>query len=378
MKRSFKHIWVPLLLVSVLFCCGTAQAKTAEKGFLVRWWERVTRSEVQNPKPPVSEPVSEKPVLPPKDIPAQAVKETEIEKKQSELTETEITGSVEEIMPAAKEEKKVSDINSKLTANDAVIKGIEAELKRNPELMETIPNLYEKLSVKDKRSYYYYAPQGEAARRLIRLDSETLNGLRKKIDEEKVKIKKRTEIPPRAPAMLIPKDSKVPVVEAPGDVEEAEMSEDATTESGEEPEREEIPLDKDEMLERIEKRLKIYSEIIYIIPGLSFTETDSGDRKYFYTGEGGEALPLDALDKETLYNLFSRINNEATRINTERLVRQLQQLEQIRRSSQNIPQPPPQPMAPPQVFIPPQPPPMPPQPPRIPTPPAPPAQPPRR
>ncbi|MDP8299047.1 MAG: hypothetical protein P9L88_04010 [Candidatus Tantalella remota] len=369
MKRSLKYILGPILLVSILFCCGTAHAKAPEKGFLVRWWERITHSEVQKPKPPVAEPT--------------AAKETEIEKKQVEFplkpvpqVKPKAVEKVEEIMPSVKKEKKTAAIPADLAANEPLVKEIEARLKKKPALMETIPNLYSKKSVKDEGFYYYYAPPGETARRLIRLDRETLNGLLKKIDEEKAKVP--AKVLPRVPAMLIPKDSKVPVVEALEESEELEKDEAMDTEAEEETLEEEIPLDKDEMLERIEKRLKVYSEIIYIIPGLSFSETDSGGREYFYTGDSGKTLPLDALNKKTLYNLFSRINNEATRINTERLVRQLQQLEQIRRSSQNIPQPPPQPMSPPQVFIPPQPPPRPQMPPQPPRPPAPPAQPPRR
>ncbi|MGB2629850.1 MAG: hypothetical protein WBD24_04655 [Candidatus Omnitrophota bacterium] len=129
-------------------------------------------------------------------------------------------------------------------------------------------------------------------------------------------------------------------------------------------------LPKAKMLENIERRLKVYPQIIDIIPSLSRGEdTEEGEPRYYHASSEGVLVDLKDLDKDTLYKLFVRVNHEATRIHTERLVRQIQQQEQLMRSIRSIPRPPQQPVQPPspppeppKVYTPPKPPPLPPQP----------------
>ncbi|MFQ5952851.1 MAG: hypothetical protein ACE5JK_05555, partial [Candidatus Omnitrophota bacterium] len=121
-----------------------------------------------------------------------------------------------------------------------------------------------------------------------------------------------------------------------------------------------ITISKEKMIEIIERRLKVYPQIIDIIPALSRAETAKGEAGYYYVSSEGARIKLEDLDKKKLYNLFVRINHEATRIHTERLLRQIRQQEQLMRSIQSIPRPPQQPVSPPSP---------PPEPPRVYTPP---------
>ncbi|MFH1553029.1 MAG: hypothetical protein ABID83_05275 [Candidatus Omnitrophota bacterium] len=198
---------------------------------------------------------------------------------------------------------------------------------------------------------------------------------KKPIEEEK-----KAEAKKREP---LPQEEKIkPVVKETAPVEKKVEVPEETEPT--QPVRE-IPFSKQEMIDVIEKRLEIYSEIIYMISGLSFEETEDGGKGYFYETSEGDIVKLSDLDKETLHGLFVRVNNEATRISSERLMQQLQQQEQIIRSIQHAPQQPPrtytppqppriytppqQPAQPPQIFTPPQQPAQPPQPPQQPTPP---------
>ncbi len=134
-------------------------------------------------------------------------------------------------------------------------------------------------------------------------------------------------------------------------------------------------LSRDQMVKIIERRLKSYPQIVLIIPGLEVRQSQEGKEETYYTDKGGIALKLEQLEKESLLRLFGRVNNEATKINTERIIRQIQQQEQLMRQiQQGIPRQPQQPPRvftpppqPPQVFTPPQQ--LPQQPPRIQTPP---------
>jgi hypothetical protein len=134
-------------------------------------------------------------------------------------------------------------------------------------------------------------------------------------------------------------------------------------------------LSKKQMAETVERRLKVYSQILFMIPELQMKKSESGEEEYYYASGDGIALKLRDLDEKTLRELFNRVNNEATRMNTERLHLQLLQQQQLMRTLQQMPQPPQQPPQPPQVFTPP---PQPPQPPRVFNPPPPPPEPPRR
>lgn len=165
---------------------------------------------------------------------------------------------------------------------------------------------------------------------------------------------------PQAPSPSAPSEPQPPIQDEP--------AADAEPEIEEEEEEREIPHTKDEMLDVIGKRLKVFGEIEYIIPNLFSRIAPDGQKEYYYAPDGGVALKLRDLDKGDLFDLYVRVNNEATRINTERILRQIQQQEQIMRQIQlqqqqmqqqqvlQPPQPPQQPPQPPQVYTPPQPP----------------------
>ena len=89
---------------------------------------------------------------------------------------------------------------------------------------------------------------------------------------------------------------------------------------------------------------------------------------YYYAPPDGIAMKLEELDEKTLYNLYVKVNQAATRLHTERILGQLRQQEQLRRlqNLQRPPQVPRQPVQPPKLpqdYIPPQPPRQPPAPP---------------
>ena len=134
------------------------------------------------------------------------------------------------------------------------------------------------------------------------------------------------------------------------------------------PPKRKVVIPKERMLEVINRRLKVFPQIIDIIPYLSRGEvTEEGEVEYRYILSDGTQVKLEDLDKDTLYNLYVRVNNEATRLHTERILRQIQQQEQLMRSMKGAPRPPRQPVSPPQP---------PPEPPKVYTPPRTPAQPP--
>ena len=152
--------------------------------------------------------------------------------------------------------------------------------------------------------------------------------------------------------------------------ESVDMIEDEGTAGSAEKQKPE--LSSDEMIKVIERRLKSYPQIANFIPGLEIRQGQDGKEEIYYTDKGVIALKLGQLEKESLSHLFGRVNNEAVKINTERIIKQIRQQEELRRQAQQgIPRQPPQP--PPRVYTPPPPTPQaytpPPQPPRGYTPP---------
>jgi hypothetical protein len=77
-------------------------------------------------------------------------------------------------------------------------------------------------------------------------------------------------------------------------------------------------LTKPEMIERIQKNLDSFNEIVGLVPGLK-KETDAKG-KVSYTYQGSK---LEDLSKEQLAKVYSRVNNEAVRLRTDRLNKQL-------------------------------------------------------
>jgi len=81
---------------------------------------------------------------------------------------------------------------------------------------------------------------------------------------------------------------------------------------------------KEEITADIKESLIGKDEIINMIPGMTKEKDEAGNTVYKYNG-----TKLEGLDKEALWKLFGRVRNEVTRINTERLNRQLAQIRQI-------------------------------------------------
>ncbi len=158
-----------------------------------------------------------------------------------------------------------------------------------------------------------------------------------------------------------------PVREAPAAGPQREAPEAPQKKKAEEPEEkperrqiseEEIP-PKAEMIDKIKKRLDRFPEILDVYPSLSFRET-AGVKEYFYVTPEGVEVELASLDDKTLYALQIMVSRMATQINTERIMKMLQQQEQIRRMQnlqQQVPSQPPslpaQPPTTPQVYTPP-------------------------
>lgn len=81
---------------------------------------------------------------------------------------------------------------------------------------------------------------------------------------------------------------------------------------------------KADIVTRIKNALTNKDEIIQTIQGLAKEQDASGNVAYKYNG-----VKLDDVDKETLWKILGRAQNEATRINMDRLNRQLAQIKQI-------------------------------------------------
>lgn len=145
-------------------------------------------------------------------------------------------------------------------------------------------------------------------------------------------------------------------------------------------EKERPKLTKEQMATTIEKRVKVYGQLLFMIPNLKMRKSESGADELYFVTDAGVAVKLRDLEEKDLRDLFNRVNNEATRLNTERLHLQLQQQQQLMRTlqQQQTMQQQQRPPQTPQIYGPPPQPPTPPQPPRVFTPPSPPPEPPRR
>jgi len=176
----------------------------------------------------------------------------------------------------------------------------------------------------------------------IKLEKEGLEAPVEKMAGEETAEKKEV-----IPAVQEEKKEEAPpaaekVEEAEKDIEYIEESEEVE-EPGKEEAAEgkkkprEIPYSKEEMIEVIKKRLTTFQQILYMIPGLSMEKAPEGEVEYFYEAQekpGTKPLSLSELDKDTVYKIFVRVNNEATRLQTERLMQQLQQQENLMRTIQ--------------------------------------------
>lgn len=101
-------------------------------------------------------------------------------------------------------------------------------------------------------------------------------------------------------------------------------------------------ISKKELKERIKTILEFTPEINDFIPELKILRGAEGDITGIDYKIDGFFRSIEKLDKEALLKVYGRISNEMTRIQSERIQRQLEAM----RASQNIPKPP-------QVSIPP-------------------------
>ena len=243
------------------------------------------------------------------------------------------------------------------------------------------------------------APEPVKKKKFVPVEKKTVEPVMPKMkpaEEIKESIKEKA---PEKVVTDVPEESKVTIEEETVSEKEAPVIEEETVETSietedqegigaeaeetivddegevEEPSERVIPFTKEEMVDVIKKRVEIFSQLRYMLPNLVIEQAEDGSNQYLYDSPEKGMIDLLDVDKETLHDLFVRANNEATRINTERVMKQMQQQQQLMRTlqqQQRFSQPPPTPSAPPKVYIPP-------QPPRQPTPPPPPPpQPPRR
>ena len=354
---------VIFICVISLISAGFAQEVRAQekKGFFVRMWERFkTRSEEQKTEAPVP-----KTLAVPKPKPAEPVLPKTPEPEAPAVKKVQVPVSKERMMAS-----------------------IEKATQAYPEIFDIMPGLVRKGTIRGGEELYY-GPQDGVKLKVNSLDGKELFELFQKVSRAAVTaMKQRQEAPPVVPKEPEPEPKLEPnpepeikpdlkeevspelvtirtqqPLEADEFVEDIDFSEELPEEepaaSGEATTRPEIPVSKEKMLEIIKKRLDIYSELIFMVPDLAFRETTDGGKQYYFAPADQIAQKIEDLDKETLHKLFVRINNEATRINTQRLMRQLQQQEmmtrQIMRTIQSPPKPPPQPPQPPRVYTPPQP-----------------------
>ncbi|GEM_PF-5000540 len=156
-------------------------------------------------------------------------------------------------------------------------------------------------------------------------------------DEEPVKAEplkepgEQEEAPVKTELLKVPEEKEMPVkAEQPEEAAKKEEelpgeASEGTKKKRERKGRREMTLTKAEMVDAIKRRLEAYSKIVDIIPGLSMEKDADGEAEYYYSKEGGAPVKLIELDKDTLYKLFVRISNEATRFRTERTIKQIEQ-----------------------------------------------------
>lgn len=98
-------------------------------------------------------------------------------------------------------------------------------------------------------------------------------------------------------------------------------------------------LTKEELLKEITERLDYNPEALAFIPELNMEEDEEGN--IFYTHTSGDRITkkLEELDRTSLEKIFNRVTSETNRLNTERLIRQLEQVRQAQQPPKVPPQP---------------------------------------
>ncbi|MFH1594376.1 MAG: hypothetical protein ABID09_06740 [Candidatus Omnitrophota bacterium] len=107
----------------------------------------------------------------------------------------------------------------------------------------------------------------------------------------------------------------------------------------------------EELIDRIKNILEVSPEVADFVPELKIIKGPKGEISEIQYDKDGVVKPIEELSKETLIRLHSRMNNERTRLQTDRIQRQLN----AARAVQNIakPQVPVMPPRIPKVYVPP-------------------------
>ena len=114
------------------------------------------------------------------------------------------------------------------------------------------------------------------------------------------------------------------------------------------PRKERKDMTKDELAADITKNLGREESILNLVPGLEKKSGSEGKEYYTYQG-----TRFEDLDKDTLDKIFGRVRNEALRLRTDKLNRQIETVRRAGAMAAAVPQTPRMPV-PPAVNIPPQ------------------------
>lgn len=184
----------------------------------------------------------------------------------------------------------------------------------------------------------------------------------------KEEAKPAARAPAVTPAVPAARPSVPSKPQAPAPAVPREASARAAQDAGQ-PQKTVIPklaqMSKEELVAEIKDELDREDEIPSYIPGLGMQRAADGTPQYSFA-QGGSVKALEDLDQDLLRNLLTRVRQTATKINTDRIQKQLETIRQAQRlQTMRPPEPPPRPPQVPQTpSVPRQPPQPPPQPPR--------------
>lgn len=117
-----------------------------------------------------------------------------------------------------------------------------------------------------------------------------------------------------------------------GSPESSEQQRDIDPEDVREQSREK-DFDREERIEIIRRRLEAYPSIVERIENLLLND-ETGQVQY--KTDSGERIELEEVEEEDLRSLFAQVNQHATRLNVERINRQLRQM-QLQGHSRRLP-----------------------------------------
>ncbi|MFA6320441.1 MAG: hypothetical protein WCY36_01120 [Candidatus Omnitrophota bacterium] len=90
---------------------------------------------------------------------------------------------------------------------------------------------------------------------------------------------------------------------------------------------------KEDFISRIKNNLDRFPEIVDLVQGLSRSKDAAGNIFYVYQGK-----KIEDLDKELLSKLYARVSNDAVRLRTERINKQLEAMSRAERLSRQTSQ----------------------------------------